>query len=138
MLLARFDDRIADEEELAALMDASVLARIPEVGRSRRPTHIWTPHQDPAFLESFEFLRLNLQLTAHDGDSQVVAVTSPAAADGKSTVVGWLARSLALSGEEVVAVDLDLRKPELHAYLNTPREPGAGVLDALLASARRR
>ena len=62
-------------------------------------------------------------------------MTSPAAADGKSTVVGWLARSLALSGEEVVAVDLDLRKPELHTYLNTAREPGAGVLDALLAVA---
>ena len=134
LLLARFDDRIADEEELTALMGASVLARIPEVGRSRRPTHIWTPAQDPAFLESFEFLRLNLQLTAHDGDSQVLAVTSPAAADGKSTVVGWLARSLALSGAEVMAVDLDLRKPELHAYLNTVREPGGGVLDALLAS----
>jgi Mrp family chromosome partitioning ATPase len=135
VLLARFDDRIADEEELAELMGASVLARIPEVGRSRRPTHIWTPQQDPGFLESFEFLRLNLQLTARDGDSQVVAVTSPAAADGKSTVVGWLARSLALSGAEVMAVDLDLRKPELHAYLNTPREPGSGVLDALFASA---
>jgi Mrp family chromosome partitioning ATPase len=134
LLLARFDDRIADEEELTALMGASVLARIPEVGRSRRPTHIWTPAQDPAFLESFEFLRLNLQLTSHDGDSQVLAVTSPAAADGKSTVVGWLARSLALSGAEVMAVDLDLRKPELHAYLNTPREPGGGVLDALLAA----
>ena len=134
VLLARFDDRIGDEDELAALLDAPVLARIPEVGRSRRPTHVWTPDQDPAFLEAFEFLRLNLQLMGHDG-GQVVAVTSPAAADGKSTVVGWLARSLALSGEEVVAVDLDLRKPELHTYLNTTREPGAGVLDALLAAA---
>lgn len=134
VLLARFDDRIGDEDELAALLEAPVLARIPEVGRSRRPTHVWTPDQDPAFLEAFEFLRLNLQLMGHDG-GQVVAVTSPAAADGKSTVVGWLARSLALSGEEVVAVDLDLRKPELHTYLNTTREPGAGVLDALLAAA---
>jgi Mrp family chromosome partitioning ATPase len=134
VLLARFEDRISDEDELVALMGASVLARIPDVGRSKVPTHVWTSNQDPWFLEAFEFLRLNLQLTAHDGDSQVIAVTSPAAADGKSTVVGWLARSLALSGAEVVAVDLDLRKPELHSYLNTPREPGAGVLDALLAA----
>jgi Mrp family chromosome partitioning ATPase len=134
VLLARLDDRIADEDELAALLDAPILARIPVVGRSRRATHVWTADQDPAFLEAFEFLRLNLQLMGHDG-GQVVAVTSPAAADGKSTVVGWLARSLALSGEEVVAVDLDLRKPELHSYLNTEREPGAGVLDALLATA---
>jgi Mrp family chromosome partitioning ATPase len=134
VLLARFEDRVSNEEEVAALMGAPILARIPEVGRSRRPTHVWTTDQDPSFLEAFEFLRLNLQLTAREGDSTVVAVTSPAAADGKSTVVGWLARSLALSGAEVVAVDLDLRKPELHAYLNAGHKPGAGVLDALITA----
>lgn len=134
VLLARFDDRIHGEEELAELMGASVLARIPEVARSKRPTHVWKADQDPWFLEAFEFLRLNLQLMAHDADCQVVAVTSPTTADGKSTVVAWLARSLALSGDEVVAVDLDLRKPELHAYLNADQEPGAGVLDALVTA----
>ena len=35
VLLARFDDRIGDEDELAALLEAPVLARIPEVGRSQ-------------------------------------------------------------------------------------------------------
>jgi Mrp family chromosome partitioning ATPase/capsular polysaccharide biosynthesis protein len=133
VLLARFEDRISDEDELAELMGAPVLTRVPGVGRARRLTHIWGPDQDPGFLEAFEFLRLNLQLMGHRG-GLVIAVTSPAAADGKSTVVAWLSRSLALSGDEVVAVDLDLRKPELHAYLNTTREPGAGVLDALLAT----
>jgi Mrp family chromosome partitioning ATPase len=134
VLLARFDDRIHDEAELAGLMGASVLARIPEVARSKRPTHVWNADQDPWFLEAFEFLRLNLQLMVHDGDCQVVAVTSPGTADGKSTVVAWLARSLALSGDEVVAVDLDLRKPELHAYLNADHRPGGGVLDALVTA----
>jgi Mrp family chromosome partitioning ATPase/capsular polysaccharide biosynthesis protein len=134
VLLARVDGRIDDEDEVAALMGASVLARIPEIGRSRRPTHVWTEDQSPSFLEAFEFLRLNLQLVSPDRRSHVIAVTSSAPGEGKSTVVGWLARSLALSGDEVMAVDLDLRKPELHAYLNASREPGAGVLDALLAS----
>jgi tyrosine-protein kinase len=133
LLLARLDDRIDDEDELAALLGTSVLARIPEAGR-RRPTHVWSADQNPSFLEAFEFLRLNLQLVGADAGSQVIAVTSPAPGEGKSTVVGWLARSLALSGEEVMAVDLDLRKPQLHAYLNAPREPGTGVLDALLAT----
>jgi Mrp family chromosome partitioning ATPase len=130
VLLARFDDRVKDEDELAELLGAPVLTRVPG---ARRLTHIWGSDQDPAFLEAFEFLRLNLQLMGHDG-GLVLAVTSPAAADGKSTVVSWLSRSLALSGHEVVAVDLDLRKPELHAYLNATREPGSGVLDALLAT----
>ena len=135
VLLARFDDRIRDEDELAELMETSVLTRIPAVERSRRLTQVWTPHQDRAFLESFEFLRLNLQLMGRDGDSMVVAMTSPTANDGKTTVVGWLARALALSGDEVVAVDLDLRKPELHTYFNANREPGDGVLEALLSAA---
>jgi non-specific protein-tyrosine kinase len=130
VLLARFDDRVKDEDELAELLGAPVLTRVPA---ARRLTNIWGSEQDPAFLEAFEFLRLNLQLMGHDG-GLVLAVTSPAAADGKSTVVSWLSRSLALSGHEVVAVDLDLRKPELHAYLNATREPGSGVLDALLAT----
>src|SRR3954462_7922974 len=134
ILLARLDDRVTDEDEIASLLGASVLARIPDVGRSRRPANVWTEEQNPSFLEAFAFLRLNLQLIGTDRSSQVIAVTSPAPGEGKSTVVGWLARSLALNGEEVIAVDLDLRKPELHAYLNAPREAGAGVLDALLAT----
>jgi tyrosine-protein kinase len=134
VLLARFDDRIRDEDELAELMETSVLTQIPAVERSRRLTQVWTPHQDRAFLESFEFLRLNLQLMGRDGDSMVVALTSPSANDGKTTVVSWLARALALSGDEVVAVDLDLRKPELHTYFNANREPGDGVLEALLSA----
>ncbi len=134
VLLARFDDRIRDEDELAELMETSVLTRIPAVERSRRLTQVWTPHQDRAFLESFEFLRLNLQLMGRDGDNMVVALTSPSANDGKTTVVSWLARALALSGDEVVAVDLDLRKPELHTYFNANREPGDGVLEASTSS----
>jgi Mrp family chromosome partitioning ATPase len=134
VLLARFDDRIRDEDELAELLETSVLTRIPAVERSRRLTQVWTPHQDRAFLEAFEFLRLNLQLMGRDGDSMVVAMTSPTANDGKTTVVSWLARALALSGDEVVAVDLDLRKPELHTYFNANREPGDGVLEALLSA----
>lgn len=135
VLLARFDDRVRDEDELAELMETSVLTRVPEVERSRRLTQVWTPHQDRAFLEAFEFLRLNLQLMGKDGASTVLAITSPTSGDGKTTVVGWLARSLALSGDEVMAVDLDLRKPELHTYFNATREPGNGVLDALIAAA---
>jgi Mrp family chromosome partitioning ATPase len=131
---ARFEDRVGDEEELTALMEAPVLARIPQVRDSQHLTDAGSSSEEPAFAEAFGFLRLNLDLIGHDGDVVVVAVTSPAAADGKTTVVAGLARSLALSGAEVVAVDLDLRKPELHAYLHASSPPGRGVLQALLES----
>jgi Mrp family chromosome partitioning ATPase len=61
-------------------------------------------------------------------------VTSPAAGEGKTLVVAWLASSLALSGAEVTALDLDLRRPSLHMYFDTPVEPDSGALEALLES----
>ncbi len=127
VLLARFDKRISDEDELADVMGAPVLARIPQPPRSRRLTPASDPHEDPAFLEAFEFLRLNLQLMGPKGRNVVLAVTSPTAGNGKTTVVSWLARALALSGAEVLAVDLDRRKPDLHNYLSPYDESENGV-----------
>jgi Mrp family chromosome partitioning ATPase len=124
-LLARFDERISDEDEVAALIGAPVLARIPRV-RSRWLLPARTAHESPTFLEAFEFLRLNLQLMEPERDTVVVAVTSPAARDGKTTVVSWLARSLAVGGAEVTAVDFDMRKPELDSYLSAVDRPGNG------------
>ncbi len=135
ILLARFDDRVSEEEELTALMGLSVLTRIPRVGNPERLQRVWAGHEEePVFSEAFEFLRLNLELVGHDSDSVVVAVTSPAADDGKTTVAAGLAHSLAASGAEIVAVDLDLRKPDLHRYFDLHRRPETGVLDALLES----
>jgi len=61
------------------------------------------------------------------GRNVVLAVTSPTAGNGKTTVVAWLSRALAVSGAEVLAVDLDRRKPDLHNYLNAYGEPENGV-----------
>jgi Mrp family chromosome partitioning ATPase len=125
-LLARFDERISDEDEVAALMGAPVLARIPQL-RSRRLLPSSFLHQEAAYFEAFEFLRLNLQLTAPERSSLVLAVTSPGPGDGKTTVVNWLASSLGRGGAEVLAVDLDVRKPELYRHLNPFDEAGNGI-----------
>ena len=126
VVLARFDERVGDEDELSALLDAPVLARIPHV-RSRRLLPSSGPYEHPDFLEAFEFLRLNLQLMEPERESLVLAVTSPAQGDGKTTVVSWLARSLSLGGGEVAAVDLDVRKPDLHDHLNASEQADNGA-----------
>jgi Mrp family chromosome partitioning ATPase len=114
MIRGMQDERVQDEPELASLVTAPVLARIPKLSDAQRRGHTWSPQDDGAFLEAFELLRLNLQLSGLQKDGLVVGVTSPAAGDGKTTVVASLARSLALSGSRVVAVDFDLRDPMLH------------------------
>ena len=123
VLLARLEERVADEDQLAALVGAPILARIPQIPRSRPFAPTAAESQDPAFLEAFEFLRTNLELRRADvlgsaDGSVVLAVTSPKADEGKTTIVSWLARALGTSGGDVVVVDLDLRKPELHQFVS--------------------
>ncbi len=122
MLRSAFDQRIRDESELAALIPAPVLARIPEVARSWRFLPTGGRHEDAAFFEAIQFLRLNVQRSKPRGEGVVLAVTSPTAGDGKTTLVAWLAQSLAVNEAEVVAVDCDLRSPMLHTYFDTPDE----------------
>lgn len=127
VLRARFDQRIHDERELAELIDAPVLARIPEVARSWRELLTGVPDEGSSFLEAIQFLRLNVQRSRPAGDGVVLAVTSPSAGDGKTTLVAWLAQSLAFNQAEVVAVDCDLRSPMLHTYFDAREGVGAGL-----------
>jgi Mrp family chromosome partitioning ATPase len=146
VLPARVDRRLPDEDELTALIPASVLVRIPEA----RIQSGARAQQDAAFTEAFQFLALHLHLMRPQGQSLVVTVTSPADGDGKTTVVTWLARALTSSGADVVAVDCDLRNPELGSYLEdhedvtqetvAPRPrlvSGAAATDPRSASIRR-
>jgi Mrp family chromosome partitioning ATPase len=118
VLLAGLDPRIRGERELTELTPAPVIARIPEVARPRRFIASGSRHQESAFLEAIQFLRLSVQRTRPEGQGVVVAVTSPLPGDGKTMVVAWLAQSLALSEAEVVAMDCDMRNPTLQTYFD--------------------
>jgi capsular exopolysaccharide synthesis family protein len=51
-------------------------------------------------------------------------ITSPSAADGKSTVAANLAIALAQAGQRVAVVDADLRRPALHKLFGLPQRVG--------------
>ncbi|TFI01216.1 polysaccharide biosynthesis tyrosine autokinase [Micrococcus lylae] len=69
-------------------------------------------HQDSFRLtESFKELRTNLQFLRPDEAVSIVTVTSAHPGEGKSTVAANLAVTVAESGQRVVLVDGDLRRP---------------------------
>jgi len=74
-------------------------------------------------LESFRRLRTNILASGSDG-SQVVLLTSAKRGEGKSTVSGNLAVTIAQSGREVVIVDCDLRLPTVHKLFDLPNKRG--------------
>jgi len=111
-----FDQRVRNEEGLSEIMALPVLARIPrERGSSQDENRL---------REAFDVLRANLQARDPDTDRHTLAVSSAVPSEGKSTVTSRLATAFARSGQRVVAVDCDLRRPMLSKYLENPAVRG--------------
>jgi len=79
---------------------------------------------DSPFSESVRTLYLSLKQQGLQRRMGVVLVTSALPGEGKSTVALNLARTAAQTGEEVLLIDGDLRRPTLAKAMNLPGENG--------------
>ncbi len=124
LLRNTFDKRIRDEAEIMEIVEAPVLARIP-VQASKRDGN-------DMFHEALRFLRANLRFSSPHSGGTLLAITSALPAEGKSTIVTGVARSLAAGGERTISVDCDLRRPMLAT--NFEVEGREGVTNVLVES----
>lgn len=74
--------------------------------------------------EAYRVLRTNLLFSRKDDKLNSVAIVSAGAGEGKSTTVMNLATVFAQSGQRVVVVDSDLRRPTLHKMLHVTNNLG--------------
>ncbi len=74
--------------------------------------------------EAYRVLRTNLLFSRKDDKLNTVAVVSAGAGEGKSTTVFNLAAVFAQSGQRVIVVDSDLRRPTLHKMLRVTTNIG--------------
>ena len=74
--------------------------------------------------EAYRVLRTNLLFSRKDDKLNTVAVVSAGAGEGKSTTVFNLAAIFAQSGQRVLMVDSDLRRPTLHKMLKVTNNIG--------------
>jgi polysaccharide biosynthesis transport protein len=105
------DNRVRTQEDMDEMTGASVLGIIPKAeelaagkGTSRSVDRGMTA-------EAIRQLRTNLRFVSVDDPPRTIVMTSANPGEGKSTVAANLARVLAQSGQEVVLVDADLRRP---------------------------
>ncbi len=88
------------------------------------PTIISLSNPKSPEAEAYRTLRTNLQFSTVDHELQTILVTSPNAAEGKTTTICNLAVSFAQIGKKVLIIDADLRRPRLHTYLGLSNTVG--------------
>ena len=127
-LIEHLDDTIKVSEDLERVVPGlSVLGVIPAVAgwKNRQETRVVSllePSSPPA--EAYRGLRTSIQFLAIDRSLRVLQVTSPSAAEGKSTTTANLAVALVRAGLSVVVVNCDLRRPRVSQFLRVSNSVG--------------
>jgi succinoglycan biosynthesis transport protein ExoP len=76
------------------------------------------------FTEAFRAVRTNIIFSSADEGTRTLVVTSTGPGEGKTTFAVNLAVSLAQTGQRVLVIDGDMRKPKVHTALGITQEPG--------------
>lgn len=120
VLRSNLDRRLRSAEDVQKRLNVPVVASIPvaevlrhEVGDLAPIAVNETPGAGAGFAaaEAFRKLRTNLMFMDVDNPPRALVITSPRPADGKSTVAANIAAAIASSGQQVILVDADLRRP---------------------------
>ncbi len=113
------DTSVKTIDDVERSLQSPVLGVIPQnVG------YLFDEGSESPHAEAYRVLRTNLLFSRKDDKLNSVAIVSAGAGEGKSTTVLNLATVFAQSGQRVVVVDSDLRRPTLHKLLRVTNNLG--------------
>ena len=109
-------DTISTQKELEKALTASVLGGIPEYKKAKMEFSKLVVDISPksAISEAFRSIRTNLEFVSPSKGKRVITVTSTVGGEGKTFISTNIAGIIALSGQKVVILDFDMRKPKVH------------------------
>ena len=128
-----FDDALSSKEAAEELGGAPVLAMVPMIKSWKKrdqPLLVSISHPQSASAEAYRSLRTSLQFIRQEHALRTLVVTSPAAEEGKTSTVANLGIVFAQTGERVVLVSCDLRRPRLGQFFDLDEQ--AGLTNVLL------
>lgn len=114
-------------EERLGLTFLGFVPSIPQVEGQGKDLHI---HREPKshIAECTRAVRTNLLFMSPDRPLKRMLVTSSGPQEGKSTTAINLGIAMAQSGQRVLIVDTDMRRPRLHKAFGVPNDVGVSSL----------
>lgn len=135
-----FDNTIKDPDVISQRYKKAIIGEIQEFGSGKKKNGKKAKHRYESrgllteknvpfnVIESYKTIRANILFTAADSDRKVIAISSPAPSEGKSTTAANLAIALAQTGSNVLLIDADMRKPVQHRTFRVKNNEGLSTL----------
>jgi receptor protein-tyrosine kinase len=130
IVVGRLDSTIRSRRRLQDVTGVPNLAVIPRVPLGQRRPDDLAAMGDPNSVEAeaYRTLRTAVEFLAQESGAKVILVTSPRPGEGKSSVAANLAVTAAQAGRNVVLIDGDLRKPQIHRSFGVRNDRGLSTV----------
>jgi capsular exopolysaccharide synthesis family protein len=121
-LLDYLDDKVKTAKDINEKVRQPVLGIIPRVKSELLDNN--SGIKEAGFSSNFWDLRSNIKIATLDKKFKILSITSVLKGEGKSTICKYLAHTLVESGQKVLLVDLNLRRPCLHKIFGVSNSTG--------------
>ncbi|KPF50467.1 exopolysaccharide biosynthesis protein [Novosphingobium sp. AAP1] len=122
----QLDDAVRVPEDVEDKLGLSLLGVIPTAEDTTPSAALADPKS--AISESYNSLRGALLYSTPNGLPRTILVTSSQPSEGKSTTSLAMAEGLARLGHRVALLDVDMRRPALHAVIGIANDAGMSSL----------
>ncbi len=129
--LTFLDTRFRSADEIRSGVGLPILGAVPHThGRQSNSIRGRKVHLDPTseVAEAYRAVRTALYFGAASARNRTLLVTSPAQADGKSTLSANLAIAMAQAGQRTLLIDADFRKPQQHQIFQVDDTLGLSMI----------
>jgi polysaccharide biosynthesis transport protein len=119
------DNRIKSPSEIKSHLGLPFIGMIPKMTAAEGATSpLLDKGATPNFAEALRTVRTNVLFSSTAEGGQSLVVTSSGPGEGKTVVSSNLAMALAQTGQRVLLIDADMRRPRVHQVFGERQEPG--------------